>query len=237
MKWSEVKSLSPVLLFVIPWTVVYQAPLSMEFSRQEYWIGLPFPSPRDLPDPGMEPKSLMSPALAGRFFITSAIWEVTKWSREKAKRILSREHTGHSKHPFQQPKRWLYTWTSPDDQYWNQTDYVLCSGRQRRSIQSAKTRPRTDCALDHELLIAKFRFELKKVGKTNRPFKHDLNQSPYDYTVEVTNRVKGSDPVEPGRLQSVGSQRVRHNWSDLAQHCFLLNSKVKLACYSGYLWG
>ena len=106
-----------VWLFVTPWTVACQASLSMEFSTQEYWSWLPFPSPRDLPDPEMEPKSLMSPALAGRFFITSAIWEVTKWSRAKAKRVLSREHTGHSKHPFQQPKRWLYTWTSPDDQY------------------------------------------------------------------------------------------------------------------------
>ena len=50
--------------------------------------------------------------------------------------------------------------------------------------------------MDHELLIVKFRFELKKVGKTSRPFKYDLNQSPYDYTVELTNRVKGSDTVD-----------------------------------------
>ena len=51
------KSLSPVQLFAIPWTVAYQAPLSMEFSRQKYWSGLPFPSPGDLPDPGIEPGS------------------------------------------------------------------------------------------------------------------------------------------------------------------------------------
>ena len=61
-------SLSRVLLFVTPWTVARQAPLSMEFSRQEYWMGLPFPSPRDLPDPGTDP---VSPALAGRFFTIS----------------------------------------------------------------------------------------------------------------------------------------------------------------------
>ena len=54
---SEVKSLSHVWLFAIPWTVSYKAPLSMEFSRQEYWSGLPFPSPGDLPDPGIEPRS------------------------------------------------------------------------------------------------------------------------------------------------------------------------------------
>ena len=57
MQRSEVKSLSRVQLFVTPWTVAYQAPLSMEFSRQEYWSGLPFPSPGDLPDPGIEPRS------------------------------------------------------------------------------------------------------------------------------------------------------------------------------------
>ena len=53
----KVKTLSRVPLFVTPWTVAYQAPLSMGFSRQEYWSGLPFPSPGDLPDPGIEPRS------------------------------------------------------------------------------------------------------------------------------------------------------------------------------------
>ena len=86
---------------------------------------------------------------------------------------------------FQQHKRRLYTWTLPDGQYQNQTDYILCSQRWRSSIQSAKTRPGADCGSDHELLIAKFRLKLKKVGKTTRPFRHDLNQIPYDYTVEV----------------------------------------------------
>ena len=58
----------------------------------------------------------------------------------------------------------------------------------RSSIQSAKTRPGMDCGSDHELLIAKFRLKLKKVGKTTRPFRYDLNPTPYDYTVEVRNR-------------------------------------------------
>ena len=57
VKWSEVKSLSHVRLFATPWTVAYQAPQSMEFFRQEYWSGLPFPSPGDLPDPGIKPGS------------------------------------------------------------------------------------------------------------------------------------------------------------------------------------
>ena len=63
-------------LFDTLWTVAHQAPLSMKFSRQEYWSGLPFPPPGDLPDPGIEPASLISPALAGGFFTTSATWEV-----------------------------------------------------------------------------------------------------------------------------------------------------------------
>ena len=90
---------------------------------------------------------------------------------------------------FQHHKKRHYTWTSPDGQHWNQIDYILCS-RWRSSIQSAKTRPGADCGSDHELLTAKFRLKLKKVGKTTRPFRYDLNQIPYDYTVKVTNRFK-----------------------------------------------
>ena len=79
---------------------------------------------------------------------------------------------------------------------WNQIDYILCSQRQRSSIQSAKTRPGADYGSDHELLIAKFRLKLKKVEKTTGPFSYDLNQTPYDYTVEVRNRFKGLDLIE-----------------------------------------
>ena len=78
---------------------------------------------------------------------------------------------------FLQHKRRLYTWTSPDDQCQNLTDYTLCGQRWRSSIQSAKTRPGADCGSDHELLIAKFRLKMKKVGKTTRPFRYDLNQT------------------------------------------------------------
>ena len=67
---------------------------------------------------------------------------------------------------FQQHKRRLSTWISPDGQYWNQIDYILCSQRRRSSVKSAKTRPGADCGSDHELLIAKFRLQLKQVGKT-----------------------------------------------------------------------
>ena len=74
--------------------------------------------------------------------------------------------------------------------------YVLFSQRWRSSIQSEKTRPGADCGSDHELLIAKFRLKLKKVGKTTGPFWYDLNQIPYDYTVEVRNRFKGLDLID-----------------------------------------
>ena len=66
---------SHVRLFVTPWTVAYQAPLSLRFSRQEYWSGLPCPSPEDLPDPGINSLSLVSPELASGFFTTSTTWE------------------------------------------------------------------------------------------------------------------------------------------------------------------
>jgi len=97
---------------------------------------------------------------------------------------------------FQQHKRRLNTWTSPDGQHRNQIDYILCSQRWRSSMQSAKTRPGADCGSDHELFIAKFGLKLKKVGKTTRPFRYDLNQIPYDYTVEVRNRFKGLDLID-----------------------------------------
>ena len=69
-------------------------------------------------------------------------------------------------------------------------------------IQSAKTRPGVDCGSDHELLIAKFRLKLRKLGKTTRPFRYDLNQIPYGYTVEVRNRFEGLDLIDrvPGEL-------------------------------------
>ena len=72
------KSLSRIRLLATPWTVADQAPPSMGFSRQEYWSGLPFPSPEDLPDPGIGLASLVLPAFAGRFFINCATWEVQK---------------------------------------------------------------------------------------------------------------------------------------------------------------
>ena len=107
------------------------------------------------------------------------IWRwSTEWSRAKANRVLPREHIGHSKHPLPTTQEKTLTWTSPDGQYRNQIDYILCSQRWRSSIQLAKIRPGDDCGSDHELLVAKFRFKLKTARKTTRPFRCDLNQIP-----------------------------------------------------------
>ena len=119
---------------------------------------------------------------------------------------------------FQQHKRRLYTWTSPDDQHWNQIDYILCSQRWRSSIQSVKTRPGADYGSDHELLIAKFRLKLKKVGKTTRPLRYDLSQIPYNYTVEVTNRFKGLDLIDKSAWRTTDEGSWHCTWGSDPDH-------------------
>ena len=114
----------------------------------------------------------------------------------KANRILLRKLTGHSKHPLPTTQENtlhmdITRWSTPKSD-----SLYLCSQRWRSSIQSAKTRLGTDCDSDHELLIAKFRLKLKKVEKTTRPFSYDLNQIPYEYTVEMRNRFKGLDLID-----------------------------------------
>ena len=73
---------------------------------------------------------------------------------------------------------------------------IFFAVKDEEALHSQQTRPEADCSSDHESLIAKFRLKLKKAGKTTRPFRHDLNQIPYDYTVEVTDRLKGLDPID-----------------------------------------
>ena len=114
----------------------------------------------------------------------------------KANRVLPRECTGHSKHPL--PTKQGKT-LHMDITRWPtlKSDWLyFCCQRWRSSLQSAKRRPRADCGSDHEPLIAKFRLKLKKVGKSTRPFRYDLNQIPYDYTLEVRNRFKGLDLID-----------------------------------------
>ena len=99
----------------------------------------------------------------------------TNWSRAKANRVLLRGCTGHSKHPLPTGQEMTLHMIPPDCQYQNQIDYILCRWRWRNSIQSAKTWLGADCGSDHELLIAKFRLKLKKVGETTRPFRYQFS--------------------------------------------------------------
>ena len=82
-----VSHFSYVQFFATLWTVAHQAPLSMRFSRQEYWTGLPCPPPGDLPNPGIEPTILRSPTLAGGFFTTSATWEALQMIRNHPRQL------------------------------------------------------------------------------------------------------------------------------------------------------
>ena len=106
---------------------------------------------------------------------------------------MPRECTGHSKHSSN------YTRDNSTHEHHHMVNIKIIlilfftTKDGEACIQSAKRRLGVDCGSDHELLIAKFRLKLKKVGKTTRPFRCDLNQIPYDDTVEVTNRFKGLD--------------------------------------------
>ena len=133
----------------------------------------------------------------------------TKWSRAKANRVLPKECTGHSKHALKTTQEKIL---HMDITRWSisKSDWLYSlQPRWRSSIQPAKTRLGADCGSDHELLIAKFRHKLKKVEKTTRPFRYDLNQIPYNYTVEVRNRFKGLDMIDrvPDELWTEVPQR------------------------------
>ena len=110
--------------------------------------------------------------------------------------ILPRKRTGHSKHPLPTTQEKTLHMDITRWSILKSDEYILCNQRWRSSVQSTKTRPGADCGSDHELLITKFRLKLKIVGKTTGPFRYDLNQIPYDYTVEVINRFKGSDLID-----------------------------------------
>ena len=123
----------------------------------------------------------------------------TKWSRTKANRVLPRESTGHSKHPLpttqeKTPYMDITRWSIP------KSDWLYSLQSKIETLYTvSKNKTRAECDSDHEL-IAKFRLKLKKIEKTTRPFRYDLNQIPYDYTVEVRNRFQGFDLIESQRL-------------------------------------
>ena len=167
----------------MPWPVVEQ-------FYEDLKDLLELTPPKDFGDWNAEVGSQEIPGITGKFGLGvqhEAGQRVTEFCQENTLVIANT--------PFQQHKRRLYTWTSPDGRHWNKIVYILCSQRWRSSIQSAKIRLGADCGSDHELLIAKFRLKLKTVWKTTRPFRYDLNQIPYGYIVQVTNRFKGLDLI------------------------------------------
>ena len=154
-KFSSVQSLSCVRLFMTPWTAAHQASLFTQTHVHRVDDAIQPSHPLSSPSP---------PALN-----LSQHQGLFKWviSSHQVAKVLE----------FQ-----LQHQSFPDDRHRNQIDYILCSQRWKSSIQSAKTRPGADCGSDHELLIAKFRLKLKKVEKTTRPFRYDLNQIPNAYS-------------------------------------------------------
>ena len=120
----------------------------------------------------------------------------TKWTGAKANRVLPRECTGYSKHSLPTTQETslhmdITRWSIPKSDWLYSLHLKM---EKLYTVRKNKTRSWLDS--DHELFIAKFRLQLKKVGKTTRPFRYDLNQIPYDYTVEVTNRLKAFDLIE-----------------------------------------
>ena len=119
-----------------------------------------------------------------------------KVKQGKGYAILSWEHTGHSKHTLPTAEQTTLhvnvpRWSIPKSNWL----YSL-QPKTENHYAVRQTKPGAYCASDHELFIAKFRLKLKKVGKTTRPFRYDLNQFPYDYTVELVNRLTGLDKVD-----------------------------------------
>ena len=148
----KVKSLSLVQLLATPWTAAYQAPLSMDFPGKSTGVGC---------------HCLLReiPGVTGKFGL-----EVQNEAGQRLIEFCQENTLVIANTLFQQHKSRLYTWTLPDGQHRNQIDDILCIQRWRSSIQSVKSRLGADCGSDHELLIAKFRLKLKKVGKTIRLF-------------------------------------------------------------------
>ena len=128
---------------------------------------------------------------------------------------------------FQQPKRRLYTWTSPGGQYRNQIDYILCNQRWRSSIQISKTGPGADCGSDHERLLAKIQIKLKKTGKIIAPSRYVLSNIPHEYTVKVKNRFDGLDLVD--RMPEELWTEIKDTIKDEATKSISKSEKLKKA--------
>ena len=105
---------------------------------------------------------------------------------------MSREHTGHSKHPLATTQEKILHMDITKIRF-----IIFFAAKDEEALYSQQKKiPGADGRSDHELLIAKFRIKFKKVGKTTKPFRYDLNQIPYNYTLKVTNRFKGLDLID-----------------------------------------
>ena len=125
---------------------------------------------------------------------------------------------------FQQHKRRLYTWTSPDGQHRNKIYYILCSQTWRSSIQSAKIRPGAECGSDHELLIAKFSLKWKKVGRTTTTFRYQFSSVLAQSCPTLCNPINWRTPGFP----------VHHQLPESTQthvHCVVMPSKHLILCH------
>ena len=181
--WISGSSLGPlIMVFPTPWTLCIYLDflsflLSFSFSAKTLHSNLPHPCQNPERKGGQFSTVDSSKAMTHHFLLLLWFSLALKYKTKQRLTEFCQQNTlVIANTPFQQHKRQLYIWTSPDSQYWNQIDYIFCSWRWRSSIQSVKTRPRPDCDSDHELLFAKFRLKLKKVGKNTRPFMYDLNQ-------------------------------------------------------------
>ena len=127
-------------------------------------------------------------------------WQIwswsTEWSRAKANRVYPREHTHHSKHPLPTIRKKTLNMDITRWSTWKSDWLYSLKPKMEKLYIVSKTRPEADYGSDHELLIAKFRHKLKKLRKTTRPFRYELNQIPYDCTVEVRIIFKGLDLIE-----------------------------------------
>ena len=126
------------------------------------------------------------------------IWPPSmEWSRRKANRAFPTEHTGHSEHPLPTTqKKTLHMDITRWPTLKSDWLYSLQKNIGEALYSQKKTIPGANCGSDHELLIVTFRLKLRKVGKTTRTLKYDLNPIPFNYIVEVTNRFKGLDLIE-----------------------------------------